>query len=548
MKIKKTRGRINLLVSGVAYLRVSSKCLHTRRVSDTLTLFCTLLFFLLINVAFAQESLLDRAITIPKQQTTIYKALNLISDKSGCLFIYDSQIVESDKRVKLVAENQSLRSVLDNIFGDPEITYKVIGQHILIYRVRKAKLNVSPAQPAVVIHDSIKNIIIKGHIFDSENKSAVPFASIGIVEENIGTITNMDGYFTLKIPASYAGSSLVVSHIGFMSQHIPIKLLNEQKVDLFLERRVISLQEVIIRYIDPHTIIAKAMQNREVNNNHEPVYTTSFYREGVEKNNRYISYSEAVFKIYKSSYTRDEHSDQVKLLKSRKIEDSNPKDTVFLKLKAGILSALQLDIVKCVPDFLDLSSSESYNFTYSDVVSYSSKDAYVITFIQKRGVTDPLFAGTLYIDKENYAILGADFEINPTFLDKAAEDLVLKKSRRLNVTLEKISYSVSYAPFKGKYFLSHARCDIKLRTRLRHHLSSDNFNTFLELATCNIDTVNVVKFSKEEVIKPNVVFSDAQYTNDDSFWGDYNSIAPEEKVDKAISKIIGEIEKIGQQK
>jgi hypothetical protein len=238
----------------------------------------------------------------------------------------------------------------------------------------------------------------------------------------------------------------------------------------------------------------------------------------------------------------------VKLLKSRKVEDSNPKDTVFLKLKAGILSALQLDIVKCVPDFLDLSSSESYIFTYSDVVSYSSKDAYVLTFIQKRGITDPLFAGTLYIDKESYAILGADFEINPAFLDKAAEDLVLKKSRRLKVTLEKISYSVSYTPFKGKYFLSHARCDIKLRTRLRHHLSSDNFNTFLELATCNIDTVNVVKFSKEEVIKPNVVFSDAQYTNDDSFWGDYNSIAPEEKVDKAISKIIGEIEKIGQQK
>jgi hypothetical protein len=543
-KIKKTRGRINLPVSGVAYSFICPKCLHTRRVSDSLTLFYTFLFLLSVNTAFAQESSLDKAITIPKQHTTLYKALNLISDKTGCLFIYDSQVVDSDKRVKLDAENQSLKSVLDNILGDPEIAYKVIGQHILIYRVVKAKLNVSSPQPLAVTHDTIKNIIVRGHIFDSENKSAVPFASIGIVEENIGTITNMDGYFTLKIPASYAGSSLVVSHIGFMSQSIPIKLLNEQKVDLFLERRVISLQEVIIRYIDPQTIITKAMQKRAANNNHEPVYTTSFYREGVEKNNRYISYSEAVFKIYKSSYTHDEHSDQVKLLKSRKIEDSNPKDTVFLKLKAGILSALQLDIVKCVPDFLDLSSSANYIFTYSDMVSYNSKDAYVITFIQKRGITDPLFAGTLYIDKDSYAILGADFEINPAFLDKAAEDLVLKKSRRLNVTLEKISYSVSYAPFKGKYFLSHARCDIKLRTRLRRHISSDNFNTFLELATCNIDTVNVLKFSKEEVIKPNVVFSDAQYTNDNTFWGEYNSIAPEEKVDKAISKIIGEIEKI----
>ena len=536
LKIKKTQRRINLRIYSVygSFLRAC--------------MFLAGFFLFSVNIVVAQESLLEKTITIPKQRTTLYNALNLISEKSGCLFIYDSQVVESDKRVKLVAENQSLKSVLDNILGDPEVAYKVMGQHILIYSVIKEKLKVIAPQSSAVMHDTIKSIIVRGHIYDSGNKSAVPFASIGIVEENIGTITNMDGYFTLKVPASYAGSSLVVSHIGFMSQNIPIKLLNEQKIDLFLERRIISLQEVIIRYIDPNTIIAKAMDKREVNNNLEPVYNTSFYREGVQKNNRYISYSEAIFKIYKSSFTHDEHSDQVKLLKSRKIENSNPKDTVFLKLKAGILSALQLDIVKCVPDFLDLSSSSNYTYVYSDMVSYNAKDAYEITFVQKNGVTDPLYAGTLYIDKESYAILGADFEINPAYLEKAAESLVLKKSRKLNVTLEKISYSVSYTPFNGKYFLNHARCDIKLKTRFKRHFSADNFNTFLELATCNIDTTNVLKFTKDEVIKPNMVFSEAHYTNDDSFWGDYNSIAPEEKVDKAISKIIGEIENIEHQK
>lgn len=545
-KIKKTQGRINLQVNRVCTSSICLKCLHIRRMSDTLTFCCTLLFLFISFSLVAQESLLNKTITIPKQHTTLYNALNLISEKSGCLFIYDSQVVESEKRVKLVAENQTLKSVLDNILDNPEITYKVIGQHILIYRVKKESLHVNQLQPSLPAQDTIKTILIKGHIYDNENKTPVPYATIGIVEENMGTITNMDGYFMLKIPASYSGSFLVVSHMGYMSQSIPIQLLNEQKVDIFLERRIISIQEVIIRYIDPNSIIKKAMENRHVNNNLEPVYTTSFYREGVQKNSRYISYSEAVFKIYKSSFLHDEHADQVKLLKSRKIENTNPKDTVFLKLKAGILSALQLDIVKCVPDFLDISSSSNYSFTFSDVVSYNSKDAYAITFIQNRGITDPLYTGTLYIDKENFAILGADFEINPEYLEKAAENLVLKKSRKLNVTLEKISYSVSYTPFNGKYFMNHARCDIKLKTRLKRHFSSDNFNTFLELATCNIDTINVVKFSREEVIKPNMVFSEAQYTNDDSFWGEYNSIAPEEKVSEAISKIIGEIEKIKQ--
>ena len=535
-KIKKTQRRINLRIYSVygSFLRAC--------------MFLAGFFLFSVNVVVAQESLLEKTITIPKQRTTLYNALNLISEKSGCLFIYDSQVVESDKHVKLVAENQPLKSVLDVILANPEITYKVIGQHILIYRVKKDKLTVNLPLPTIATRDTIKTILVKGHIYDNENKSVVPYATIGIVEENIGTISNMDGYFMLKVPASYSGSSLVVSHMGFTSQRIPIQLLDEEQVDIFLERRIISIQEVIIRYIDPNTIIAKAMDRREVNNNLEPVYTTSFYREGVQKNNRYISYSEAVFKIYKSSFAHDEHSDQVKLLKSRKIENSNPKDTVFLKLKAGILSALQLDIVKCVPDFLDLSSSSNYTYVYSDMVSYNAKDAYEITFEQKNSITDPLYTGTLYIDKESYAILGADFEINPAYLEKAAESLVLKKSRKLNVTLEKISYSVSYTPFQGKYFLNHARCDIKLKTRFKRHFSAENFNTFLELATCNIDTTNVLKFTKDEVIKPNMVFSEAHYTNDDSFWGNYNSIAPEEKVDEAISKIIGEIEKIEHRK
>ena len=532
LKIRKTLRRINLQVYSV------------RNSTLAACMFCAGFLLFSANASVAQESLLEKSISIPKQHTTLYNALNLISEKTGCLFVYDSQIVESDKRVKLVAENQPLKQVLDNIIANPDITYKVIGEHILIYSIKKKNVPLTQPQPVVPAHDTTKNIIVKGHVFDNQNKAAMPFVSIGILEENIGTITNMDGYFTLKVPASLSGSSLVVSHMGYMSQSIPIQLLNEQKIDIFLERRIISLQEVIIRYIDPNSIVEKAMERRKINNSREPVYMTSFYREGVQKNKKYISYSEAVFKVYKSSFEQSEFSDQVKLLKSRKIQNTNPKDTVYVKLKAGVLSALQLDIAKCVPGFLDQTPPLNYTYTYSDMVSYNSKDAYAITFIQNKGIVDPLYTGTLYIDKESFAILGADFEINPEFLDKAADDLILKKSRKLIVKLEKISYSVSYTSFNGKYFLNHARCDIRLKTRLRNHLSYDNFKTFLELATCHIDTMNVAKFAKQEIMKPNIVFSEAPYSIDDTFWSDYNIIAPEENLGEALSRIIGKIEEI----
>ncbi|MEI7982474.1 MAG: carboxypeptidase-like regulatory domain-containing protein, partial [Bacteroidota bacterium] len=458
-----------------------------------------------------------------------------------CLFIYDSEIVESDKSVRVYAEDQPLYKVLDNLLSNSGLVYKVLGKHILIF---KRKDNAPPANTVIAAKDTIKNLIIRGHIYDKENHAAIPFATIGITEENIGTITNSDGYFMLRIPASDAGTSLVVSHLGYLNQRIPVQLINEQQVDLYLDRRVISIQEVIIRYIDPDLIIEKAMLLRKMNNAVDPAYLTAFYREGVQKNNKYVSYSEAVFKVYKSPYDVSEYSDQVKLLKSRKIQSSNPTDTVFLKLKAGVQSALQLDIVKCIPGFLDQTPPVEYTYKYADLVSYNAKDAYAITFVQNADLKKALYTGTVYIEKEGFAILGADFEINPACLDMAAGEFVFKKSPKLIVKLEKINYSVSYMPFHGRYYISHARCDLELKTRLRHHASYDHFNTYLELATCNIDTTDVVKFPKQETLKPGVVFSDQPYNGNDAFWKDFNIITPEAKLNEALSEIIGKVEEI----
>jgi len=528
---KKTQNSINIYPFSHWFSFITFCLLNTG-----LTLFST-------DPAFCQNDLLEKTITIPSQRTTLYEALNLISKKADCLFIYDSETVENDKRVRLYANNQPLGQVLENLLSNPALGYKLLGKHILIYN-KTLRTPENELQPSVFQTDTIKNVVIKGHVFDNVNKTAIPFATIGIVEENLGAISNNDGFFSIKIPASLIGTSLIVSHLGYISQRIPVQLLQEQQVDFYLNRRVISIQEVIIRYIDPKEIIAKAMDQRKLNYAVDPVYLTAFYREGVQKNEKYISYSEAVFKVFKSPWNAGEHSDQVKLLKSRKVQDLNPRDTVYLKLKAGVQSALQLDLVKNVPGFIDPEPPVEYTYTYSDLISYQSKDAYAITFVQNDHLKKALYSGTLYVETASFAILGADFEINPKYLDIAAEELVLKKSPKVKVKLEKITYSVSYMPFNGRYYLRHARCEIKLKTRLKHHLFTDHFTTFLELATCNIDTTAVVKFPRQETLKPNVVFSDQPYNMTDDFWGDVNRIKPEVKLEEALSQIVGKIEEM----
>jgi len=501
------------------------------------------LYFGVVNPLSAQENLLDGRITLNRIHSTLYEALNRIGEEAGCTFVYDSRIVDNEKKVRINAVDEPLSKILDRLLDDPSLEYKVIGKHLLIYR----STTVLPDSEEIVqvrSIDTVKPLTIKGYVIDNLNREPVPFATVGIPDQKVGTITNTDGYFILKVPPAFSGSSLVVSHLGFVSQSIPLQLINEQKVDFYMNRRVISIQEVIIRYVDPVTIVGKAIEQRKLNYNSEPVYLTSFYREGVQKNGQTINYSEAVFKVYKSSYDKDDTYDQVKLLKSRKFQNTAASDTVLLKLKAGIRAGLQLDIIKNLPDFLDPEQLALYDFTYSDLVSYEDQDAYAITFSSNINIEDAFYTGTLYIEKERFAILGVDFEVNPLTIDRAASQLVQKKSKHIKVKFEKISYSVKYSLYNGIYYPNHARSELRIKTRLRNRLSYDHFTTFMEIVTCGIDTTNVSRFERQEVVRPDAVFSDATYLYDHSFWEDYNFVAPEARIEEALSRIQGKIDAI----
>ena len=66
---------------------------------------------------------------------------------------------------------------------------------------------------------------------------------------------------------------------------------------------------------------------------------------------------------------------------------------------------------------------------------------------------------------------------------------------------------------------------------------ASSVHTWFEMATCNIDTLQVRRFARRETLPINKVFSETRFMYDENFWGDLNIILPEEKLDQAISKI-----------
>ena len=499
--------------------------------------------FCYCSLTSAQE-ILDREIQLPKIKETTYELLNRITDLTGFFFIYDSDVINSEKKVNFPGGKYTVKQSIALITRDPNVQIKIIDRHILLY---KKEISLPPETKSIPAEkkDSANFIIAKAVIKDAQTKEPVPFVSASIEKTGIGTVTNQSGEFMLKIPYSDSIQNIQISHIGYNQRIIPVELFVNNQVDIYLQTKMVPLQEVIIGLVNPQKIIREMLNNRSVNYQNEPVYFTSFYREGIEKKNTIVSLTEAVFQIYKTGF-ESSAEDQVKLLKMRRVSNSNEKDSFTLKMRAGIDASLRLDIMKYLPDFFELNDENPFDYTKIDMTVADSGLAHVIAFEQKTGIKEPLYRGNLYIDSNNSALLAANFEINPQYIDKAADIFVLKKSKGVDIKPENVNYSVHYKYWNGKYYLNHLRGDLTFKVKKKNAFlqPAKSIHTFFEMVVCKIDTADVKRFSHKESIPTYNIFSETKFQYDNHFWDDFNIILPEERLNEAIGRISSKIEEI----
>ncbi len=494
-----------------------------------------------ISYVFSQEqhNILQKKVTLTPQRTTIFKALNQLSDSIGYFFAYDSKAVQSDRVISVSIKGVSLKNALEQILNDTTLRIRVTDSHILIY-------------PGHTKHDTLQvgmrtaheKVTIKGRVVDASTMKPLPFATVGVPDIGLGNVANLDGLFVLALPADTSITAVTISHIGYKSKKIPISILQEGTIDILLDINYISIQEVVIRNIEPSNLVKEAVRKIPSNFSQNPLYLMSFYREGVLMNKKYQNYSEAIFQIYKAPYSNSHASDQVKLLKSRRLQNIEQTDTLSIKLKAGVHSSLVLDIAKNLPTFLDKESWDKYNYFKSDIVTIDNKTAYQVYFAQNSSTNYPLFTGVIYIDMESLAILGADFEVTPKHIAKVTSNYLHKRSWMYRIKPIQIKYSVRYKEFNHKYYISHVRGDLDFRYRKRRNLFYNPFHLFFELMVSQPSSENVEKFNPKETTTTNSIFFDTSYEYDQEFWSGFNYISPEQSVFDALNQINAKIEKI----
>ena len=110
--------------------------INTSKQNGSRRIVVILILVLNLSVVFfpakAQDSIFLKKVSVESGGKTIYQTLNQISDSIGYFFIYDSKVVDSDKRVRISVKEKPLNEALNTIFNDSTLRYKTIKNHILI--------------------------------------------------------------------------------------------------------------------------------------------------------------------------------------------------------------------------------------------------------------------------------------------------------------------------------------------------------------------------------------------------------------------------------
>ncbi len=179
-------------------------------------------FQVLAGASYSQSTRLS----LNLKNTTIKDVLFQIEEQSEFYFLYNSELIDVQRKVDINVQNEKVDVILNKLFGEGKVNAIIRDRHIILTPV---------GEPAV--QQSHK---VSGKISDSSG-SPLPGVSVVIKGTSNGTISDVDGnYSILDVPEN---ATLMFSFVGMKSKEIVVE--GKAAINVTLEEETIGIDEVV---------------------------------------------------------------------------------------------------------------------------------------------------------------------------------------------------------------------------------------------------------------------------------------------------------------
>lgn len=222
--------------------------------------FCFLsLYSYAVNV---DEYVQNKMLTVEVQNKTVKEVLDYIEKNSEFIFFYYNKAVDTERNVSLSIKDKPITVILDQLFQGTDVRYEI--------RDRQISLKKEPIQQFPQDKQQQKRKLT-GTVTDASTGEPLVGVSIMVRGENRGTITGIDGSFSIEV---YANTELQFSYIGYKMQSMKVGNLQVINIKMVVDDAMLD-EVVVVGYGTQkkvnlsgavETVTAKELSNRATNN------------------------------------------------------------------------------------------------------------------------------------------------------------------------------------------------------------------------------------------------------------------------------------------
>lgn len=374
----------------------------------------------------------------------------------------------------------------------------------------------------------------KGVVRDAANGRVLQAVAVTLQGSSYATITNADGTFVIKSDRPIGSVSF--SLLGYESLNMRAPETEGEVMRVRLKRDVFTLDAASVLSGDPKELMRLALLRIPDNGPSEPELFDCFYRETVQKRQRFIYVSEAVTRMYKTSFRDFFGVDRAAVVKSRLLTSPRKSDTLGVKVLGGPAMPINLDLVKTRDMPFNERDLDLYSFTLLPPELIDGRTQLVIAMRPVAETDFALHFGTVYIDRETLAFTRVELNLDMSDPDKATRAMLVKRPTGLRFKPKEMSLLLDYKSDGGKSRLSYLKTVFRFNCDWRKRLLATEFTATAEMVvTKRYNGGEVVKIPRSEAFGANVSLADkAEFYSDPDFWKDYNIIEPTVGLERAV--------------
>ena len=166
---------------------------------------------------------------ISMSKVSIEQVLNKIEESSDYVFLYNDKAIQKNRIVSVNNKSGKIHDILDEIFQGTSISYTVMDKQIIL-----------SAKPLSQNAEDDAVIPVRGVVRDAKGDPLIG-VNVKVKGLSIGTITDVDGIFTIK---TKKGSVLEFSYVGYTVRNVTIT--SDKPLTVVLQEDNAVLNEVVV--------------------------------------------------------------------------------------------------------------------------------------------------------------------------------------------------------------------------------------------------------------------------------------------------------------